>query len=159
LRSAHNPIRVNNGAHHSLDFLAAHALESLGELSLPGRVGVGVNVSNVGRQVEGSFLKEQVLNRLAAFAEIHVHAGSLGLGEVNELVGALESVDSLLELGEHSVDLIDGGIVAVVGVVHHVLAEVANEVGLSKEVVDTASVGESGKACNECGFHLVNINY
>jgi hypothetical protein len=81
------------------------------------------------------------------------------LCEIDKLVRALESVDSLLELGEKSVDLFDGVVVAVVGMGHNFLAKVANKVGLSKEIVDAASAGKRGEACNKGGFHLLSINY
>jgi len=116
-------------------------------------------VSNVGAQVNGSFLEEEVLNGLVALAHGHVHASFLRLCEIDKLVGTLESVDSLLEFGEKSVNLVDGGVVVIVSVGHNFLAKVANEVGLGEEIVDTASASEGGEACNKGGFHLLSNNY
>ena len=90
-----------------------------------------------------------MLNGLVALAHGHVHASFLRLCEIDKLVGTLESVDSLLELGEKSVNLVDGGVVVVVGMGHNFLAKVANKVGFGKEIVDTASASEGGEACNK----------
>jgi hypothetical protein len=81
------------------------------------------------------------------------------LCEIDKLVGTLESVDSLLEFGEKSVNLVDGGVIVIVSVGHNFLAKVANEVGLGEEIVDTASASEGGEACNKGGFHLLSNNY
>ena len=141
-----SPLRVNDGAHEALDLLEGGASELAVVASDPGGVRVGIDSLDVGGKVNGLLLTEEVKN-VAVLAESNPLAGSLGLCNVNELSLVGEGVDAGLEGREHLIEVVELVVFALGGEFDGGLAELADVVVLSEELVGTAGAGNSG----ECG--------
>ena len=116
-------------------------------------MGVGVDELDVLVKVHWLLFEEEVVDALVTFTEVHAGACAFSLGEVDG-VTSVESVHSLGQLWEELEDLINCLLVVGVGVLHHILAKVADEVGFSEVFVNNSSIGECGEASNKCRFHM-----
>jgi len=139
------PVGVDDGAHEVLDLLEGGTGELGVVASNPVGPGVSVDGLNVGSQIEGHLLTEEVKD-VAILTELDVLASGLGVSHVDELSLVSEEVDALLKLGELLVDLIELDVAALGGEIDNVLAKFADVVVLSEEVVDLGGVGSNGES-------------
>ena len=149
-----SPVGVDDGAHEALNLLKGSASELVVVASNPGGVGVGVDSLDVSGEIDGLLLAEEVKD-VAILAESDPLAGGLGLGKVDKLSLFSESVDTVLELGELLVEVVKLNVTALGGVLNSGLAELADVVVLSEEVVDTASAGNSSESSESESAHSV----
>ena len=137
------PVGVDDSAHEALDFLEGGAVELVVDTGNPGGAGVRVDGFNVGAEVEGLLFLEE-LKDVSLFAELHVLAALLGVRKVKDLGVVGPVVDALLKLGELLVELIKLLVFTLTSKVNDGLAKLADVVVLCEELVDAASIGNSG---------------
>ena len=142
------PVGVDNGAHNALDLLQGGAIELVVDTSGPGGGGVRVHGLDVRAEVKRHLLGEQI-HEVVVGAQLHVDAGLLGLVQIDDLGVAGKVVDAILELGELLVDLIKLFVITFGGILDDGLAELADIVVLSEELVSSLGVGDRSDDGNE----------
>ena len=149
-----SPVPINNSAHKASNFIEGN----VGEFGIltgnPSGFRVGVHSLNVLGKIKRGFTSDNLEN-IEFFTELDVLAGLFGTREVDQILTITELILELLELGELIVKLVKLSVVSLGDILDAGLAELADEVALSEELVDFASVGDSSNSCNCVGAHCL----
>jgi len=141
-----SPLRVNDGSHQAPDFLKGSIVEFVVGFGGPGGVHV-VNILNMGGQVKRGLSLEQV-NDVLLRTKLKSQACCSWVIEANLVQGIVLS-DFFIKGWKQGVKLVELNVTTGCGVLNCHLADAADEVLFSKELVDLVRAGVSKECRSE----------